>query len=156
MANDLSQYSKDELLAMLPNNIAPAEPSAWALSVVGIIVLSLIVLSLLAALFMAYRHFKRKAYRKQFATAIEQCQSVSAINAQLKLLCFAVYGRDKTASLSGENWLHCLDAHHDGTDWMSFAELLERSLYGGTETDPEAIKRCAIAFALEHKTRWSL
>jgi len=156
MVNELQNYSKDQLLAMLPNNVAPAEPSVWALSAVGVAIASVIAISLLAGLIFLCIRYRKNRYRKQFLKRIQQCSSITEINEQLKLLCFKIYGRPRIASLTSLSWLECLDAHHTEIDWLVFNDRFDLALYGGESTIDDEFKRCAILFARDHKSRWAL
>lgn len=152
MANDLSNLSKEQLIAMIPADNIPAAPSPWLLSTTGYALTALLVIGLTIAIVLFIRHWRANHYRrdalKQLATLSDQAQ----INLLLKQVALVALGRNKVASLSGAPWYELLFQHSGDSFWQKNQQALVAAQYGSNPSDIQlaALKQATEQFIRNH------
>ena len=157
MANDLSKLSKEQLLAMVPADNMPAEPSPWLLSTPGYVLAAALVLGLVIAIALLIRHWRANRYRRAAIKQLATLDDITQINLLLKQVAFVALGRDSAASLSGAPWYELLYQHSGDRFWQHNQPALIAAQYGNNKPDIDlaALKRATEQFISNH-TRASL
>jgi len=145
----------DEILSLdgmqdivLPSPVEwwPLAPGWWALSAIAFVV------SILLALAMV-RHWRRNAYRRAALRELRQAADIATVATLLKRTALAVYPRETVASLSGERWLHWLDASASEPIPKEVRPLLLAASYQDWRTTeaPDALRGFARQWIMEHR-----
>ncbi len=102
------------------------------------------ILLLLAVGYLAYRiyrHWYRNRYRREALTRLNQLSAdeklVSAVFIILKNTAMQVYGRNRTGSLSGKEWLEFLENTGKGVRFTTEEKAIMDALYRDVAVSPE-------------------
>lgn len=133
--NNLLLYSALFLQEPSPSGLQGLyEPESvqFALETPGWYILGGLILVLAGAIF--YRFYRRDQYRREAMGQIKELgrgdpKVASQILILLKNVAIAVYGRDRVASLKGEQWLSFLDSSSGKTQFMTLSESIAREVY---------------------------
>ncbi len=150
MASDLSNLSREELLAMVPADIRPTEPSIWDLSGTGVTVIAVILLIASIALAWGIRHWIQNKYRRDALTRLSRANNTTKINEVLKSTAILAFGRSNIASMAGETWWSFLDKHSNDSYFSEHQQLIEHALYGQGDLNIHDFKNAASRFIKRH------
>jgi hypothetical protein len=132
-----------------PGRLIEPDPVRFSFDAPGWYVLAVILIISFVIFFIRWmKRYRKNAYRRAALRRIAELTSASTASTEiilnelmilLKRVALQTYGRQKVASLSGEEWFSYLESKGKNTPFVEFEEPVTAAIYEGEKLENKTI-----------------